>query len=96
MDTLKKTTLFWDRDVNTIDPAKHCQFIIERVLQYGDVEDVRWAKGYYGDEALREVVVKNHILDHKSQNFWCVYFNIDPALCFQNQSIKKQGAFSQR
>lgn len=96
MKPLEKKTLFWDVDPKTIDPQKHAHYIIERILQYGDIEDVKWAVELYGRAVICEVVIKNRVLDPKSQNFWCIYFNVDSASCFQNQSTKKQGAFLQR
>lgn len=96
MKTLSKTPLFWDIDQKKLGPIKHKKFIIERILQLGDVEDFRWAVSYYGKNEIKKTLIKNKSLDKKSQNFWCLYFEIDPKKCTKNQSIRKQNPFWKR
>ena len=47
-------SLFWDAD--EIDPEKHAAYVIARVLDFGDVEDVRKLRGIYPDEKIKEVI----------------------------------------
>lgn len=88
-----RQSLFWDVDPKTIDPQKHARYIIERVLLRGDVEDFRRVMETYGEEKIKESVLQNKTLDKRSQNFWCLYFNIKPSLCTKNQSTLKQSPF---
>src|SRR5262245_26057051 len=37
-----RRSLFWDADPASIDPRRHARYIIERILDLGDVEEVRW------------------------------------------------------
>jgi len=37
-----RQSLFWDVDPKTIDPEKHSRYIIERILDLGEPEEVRW------------------------------------------------------
>lgn len=37
-----RQALFWDVDPNTIDIEKHARYVIERVLDFGTDEEVRW------------------------------------------------------
>lgn len=92
MYTLEKRNLFWDMEVAEIDIQKNARFVIERVLQYGNEEDFRWALGMYGTDALEDTVRISKVLDRKSLNFWCMYFTINPEQCFQKQSMSKQEA----
>ncbi|PIZ00457.1 hypothetical protein COY62_02480 [bacterium (Candidatus Howlettbacteria) CG_4_10_14_0_8_um_filter_40_9] len=96
METLKKTSLFWDVELKTLDAEKHKKFIIERILLFGNVEDFRWARDFYGEKCIKDVVISNRTLDRKSQNFWCQYFNINQKLCIRNQSTKRQSLFWKR
>lgn len=93
-ETLTKASLFWD--VKEVDPKKNQQFVIERVLDFGDVEDFHWARDFYGGEKIKEGFLKSKSLSKKSNNFWCLYFDLDKNQCIQNQSTKKPNVFLQR
>jgi hypothetical protein len=96
METLKKQHLFWDVNLKEIDLQKSRRFIIERILSRGDLEDLKWASDFYGKELIKNVLINNKSLDAKSQNFWCLYFNVDKSKCIHNQLIKKQSVFWRR
>lgn len=94
METLQKTSLFWD--VVDINPRKHAQFIIERILTYGDESDFNWAIGFYGKKKIKDYFLKSKTLDKKSLSFWCQYFNLKEEKCIQKQSAQKQNVFWKR
>lgn len=48
--------IFWDVDFEKIDYDKRANFVIERVFERGDVEDIRQCRRYYGDEKVREAL----------------------------------------
>ena len=97
METLKKTNLFWDVDQNGLDPDKHGIFIVKRILEKGDIDDIGWAMKSYGREFVVDVFQKNiGKFNVKSNNFWCLYFNLDKSQCILKQSTKKQSPFWQR
>ena len=94
METLKKQHLFWDIDLKKLDTQSNQDFIVERILQQGDVDDFHWALKLYGREALRKVFERNvQKFNKKSCNFWSLYFNIDFSLCTAKQSTQKKSAF---
>ena len=45
-------------DFDKLDYDKKDSFIIERVFERGDVEDIRQCRRYYGDERIRVVLTK--------------------------------------
>ena len=45
--------IFWDVNFDAIDYDKRARFVIERVFERGDVEDIRQCRRYYGDEKVR-------------------------------------------
>ena len=97
METLRKVSLFWDIDQNSLDPDKHGIFIVKRILEKGDVDDIEWAIQIYGKEFMQDIFQKNMAkLDSKSNNFWCFYFNLNASQCIQKQLTKKQSPFWQR
>lgn len=48
--------IFWDVDFDKIDYDQYARFVIERVFERGDVEDIRQCRRYYGDEKIREIL----------------------------------------
>ncbi len=49
--------IFWDVNFDTLDYDGKAAFIIERVFVRGDVPDIRACRRYYGDDAIRKVLV---------------------------------------
>ena len=44
--------IFWDVDFTKLDYDAKANFIIERVFERGDVDDIRQCRRYYGDEKI--------------------------------------------
>jgi hypothetical protein len=49
--------IFWDISFDTLDYDKRARFVIERVFERGDVEDIRQCRRYYGDELIKEILL---------------------------------------
>ena len=90
MKRLNKS-LFWD--TKKINIKENESFVIDRILNYGDIEDLRWAIDFYGEEKIKNNIKNSRSLDAKSLNFWINFFKIKKTQCIRNQSIKKQSAF---
>ncbi len=45
--------IFWDVNFEKLDYDAKATFVIERVFERGDVEDIRQCRRYYGDEKIR-------------------------------------------
>ncbi len=50
--------IFWDVDSEKMDVMAKANFIIERVFERGDVEDIRYCRRFYGDDAIKNALVK--------------------------------------
>ncbi len=48
--------IFWDIRFDELDYEKYANFIIERVFERGDVEDIRQVRRFYGDEKVGEAL----------------------------------------
>lgn len=94
MESLKKKSIFWD--VNAMDVGKNEKFIIQRILDFGDADDFKWAVQTYGAGKIKKGVLESRTLSGKSLSFWCQYFNIDPLQCISKLSQRKQSAFWKR
>lgn len=68
--------LFWDVKKEEVDPERYPSYIISRIMDYGDVEDVKWMLKTFSREQIIEVVKKRRGLSRKSAIFWSVYFEI--------------------
>jgi hypothetical protein len=49
--------IFWDVDAEKLDFEKKGTFIIERVFERGDVEDIRLCRRFYGAEKIEAVLL---------------------------------------
>ncbi len=49
--------IFWDVDYTKLDFEKKASFIIERVFERGDVEDIRMCRRFYGDEKIKTALL---------------------------------------
>jgi len=54
--------IFWDVNFDTLDYDGKTSFIIERVFERGDVEDIRQCRRYYGDEKVAEALLNAKFL----------------------------------
>jgi len=54
--------IFWDVDFEKLDYDSKANFVIERVFERGDVEDIRQCRRYYGDEKVTSALLKAKFL----------------------------------
>lgn len=66
--------LFWDVDPKKIDPKKHATYIIERILDFGRTDEVKWMRRYYTPRRISKVVKKSRVIDTKSRSLWSLVF----------------------
>ena len=66
--------LFWDTE--EIDLIKNADFIIARVLDFGDQKDLKKLRDLYQDDKLVEVIRNKKGLHPMTRRFWSVYFNL--------------------
>lgn len=54
--------IFWDVYYEKMDVDLRANFVIERVFERGDVEDIRQCRRYYGDEKITDVLLNTRYL----------------------------------
>jgi hypothetical protein len=69
-------SLFWDVDITTLDAEKHAQFIIEKVLVYGNWDEFKRTLEYYGKQNVATLSTQIRYLDNIVLDFCATYFNI--------------------
>ncbi len=65
-----RQTLFWDVNPKKIDPKKNAQYIVERIMDFGTTEEVKWMVYFYDRRTLKKVVANPRRLMPISRNFW--------------------------
>lgn len=69
-------TLFWDVNINEMNLSINKDFIIERVLVRGGMNDVKKLFSIYSNEELVRAIKNSKGLDRITHNFCANYFNI--------------------
>ena len=64
--------LFWEHDFDALDPARHADSILARILEHGRMVDVRWAIDRYGLERIHRFFreVGHPELTDRTLAFW--------------------------
>ena len=68
--------LFWDTTIDKINIEKHKNYIIERVLSRGLLQDFYFLLQLYSTEEITAAVKNSKVLDNKTVHFCSYYFKI--------------------
>lgn len=81
---------FWDVDVGKLNPAKKPYFVINRLLDKGDVEAVRWVRRNYTKKQITETFTRLRDFNVKVGTFWSLILNIprEEIVCLQPSYLK--------
>ncbi|MFO7447767.1 MAG: hypothetical protein R6W90_15485 [Ignavibacteriaceae bacterium] len=63
---------FWDSDFNKLNLKEYENFILGRLMLYGDVKSIRFILKSYTRKKVESYFIKKgkFVLDRKSYNFW--------------------------
>ena len=65
-----RQSLFWDTDPKRINVKKNASYIIERVLDFGTDQEVRWLRKAYNPKLIKKIVSNSRSLNPKTKNLW--------------------------
>lgn len=66
-----RQALFWDTKPNKIDTKKNARYIIERVLEFGRDNEVRWVFKQYPKRTIKKVINLPRVqLSDRSKALW--------------------------
>ena len=65
-----RQSLFWDTNPDNIDLEKNAQYVIERVLDFGNDKEVRWLRSFYDLSIIKKIVIKSRCLRPETKNLW--------------------------
>jgi len=78
--------LFWDHPFTPDDLATHAAWVTERVLEYGDLDDVRMLHDMMGREAFLAAAAKAHRVSPRTRNFWTQLLEMEGIPCTKKYS----------
>jgi len=83
---------FWDVDFNSLDLGENSFFVINRLLEYGDIKVISWLFKHTKRKQIGEVIKKSRELSPKTLNFWSLFLNLDKKriLCLKKSYQKMQ------
>jgi hypothetical protein len=61
--------LFWDKDLRSSDLDRYKDWVLERVLVFGNWEQVTAARRRYGDDAVARAAERRGV-DERTRTFW--------------------------
>ena len=84
-----RNELFWDIDFNKLDQTLNKRLIIERVLSYGNLSELKTIYQFYGKNVIKEEIKKAGYLDPKTIAFVTDFLGIkkeELRCCIKKQS----------
>ncbi len=81
--------IFWDTDINNLDLDKHRGYTIERILQFGRSEHLKWLLRKFNQNDIIETVRNSSNIDRRTANFWSLLYKIprEEVKCFQKPLV---------
>jgi len=68
--------LFWDYNIDLLDPNIDRNLILERVFSRGTENDEREVLNYYGTNLIKKTILDIKYLDKKTLNYLSIFFSI--------------------
>ncbi|MBU0535190.1 hypothetical protein KKC62_03410 [Patescibacteria group bacterium] len=67
---------FWDVHTDKLSVDENYPFIIERLLELGDLEELAWVNNNYSKEKIAKTLCKSRRISPKTGNFFSLYYKI--------------------
>lgn len=71
--------LFWDTALQNVNLNSHARYIIEKVLEFGDLDAFAWLQDVYPGWRIKETMLLSRNLSDKSRNFWQIWLEVKNA-----------------
>src|SRR5690606_29933783 len=80
--------IFWDVNFDKIDYDAKANFVIERVFERGDVDDIRQCRRYYGDEKVTNALLNAKYLPERRLHLAAAVIN-KPVTSFRCYTLRQ-------
>jgi hypothetical protein len=83
---------FWDVDIHQIDEEKSKRLIIERVINYGNLQEIKVLIGFYGKKEIIFTLCNLNYIDPKTLSFVSVLFHVPKTKfkCYTRSQLTNQ------
>lgn len=71
-------SFFWDVDAKKINPATHPHYVINRLLDKGELEAVRWVVKTFSKDFIVDSLIQDSNISPITATFFANYFSISP------------------
>ncbi|MBW8048777.1 MAG: hypothetical protein FVQ77_00240 [Cytophagales bacterium] len=80
---------FWDVHFDKLDPKRHNNFIVMKVFDYGNWDDVLSVLGYYGKDRVRKCLINADYLQEHSIDLARWLLDVKPSdfKCFTKKQL---------
>jgi hypothetical protein len=84
---------FWEIDFAGLSLSERQTYILERVLEYGNDQAIRWLKANFTPETIAAVVRHSRRISRNTANIWALVLNIpkEQIRCFSTPSLPTPG-----
>lgn len=72
-------SLFWDTNLHNIHVKRNARYVIERVLELGNLDALNWLQRVYTVQNILDVLNTSRALSEKSRLFWKLWFGVEDA-----------------
>lgn len=81
---------FWDVNPQEITSHDNSVFVIERLLEMGNVQAVEWMNKQFSRNQIEKTLKASHRISPKAANFWALMYNVPESeiACLHPSSLK--------
>jgi hypothetical protein len=86
--------LFWDLELERLDPRRDRRRIIARIAEYGTDEAVRWLRTSYSPGEIADALERERrLVSRRTRNLWRLWLGKDEDWCTEIPSRPLRGKF---
>jgi len=78
--------LFWDRSLSADDLESHSRWVVGRIVEYGDIADVRFLAGVMGVKRFLELTESVRFSSRRAARFWELIRTMEGMACTKKRS----------
>jgi CRISPR/Cas system-associated protein Cas10 (large subunit of type III CRISPR-Cas system) len=86
---------FWDVQFEKINLQENREYILRRILNYGDERAVAWMYANFEKSEMRSALTNFRGYSQKSANYWSLMLDVprEKVICLKKHSSKEQKTF---
>ncbi len=83
---------FWDVDIAKMNDEKSKRLIIERVMNYGNLHEIKMVKEFYGIKEVKSILCNLNYIDPKTLNFVSLLLHVPKTKfkCYTRKQLTNQ------